>query len=674
MNQYQRRRRNRHHRSSESSFATSNEAAHFVWAWCDTVERMSPHQLQDRGKQLFDVFHEWIGPADHQIEEEEDFERLVARRYALLLRDLAREHRPRLRPRATPLERRVEWLAGTLGLDSLEGGILNVLARAAVHDEWAELLSALSGNGSRASSTRIGFLTGVPAGRIEERLALGARLSGTGLVDNDGDGEIFASGFLTRIARSQSKPARLGSQLMPASARSSLSWDDFAHIGPQREIAEKLVRTRSGSSILLYGPPGTGKTEFARLLASRSNMRAVFAGLSDDDGKEPDRNERLAHFAVLRALTRNYPSRLLVMDEADDILQLGDHDSRGRRSKLWLNRLVEEGTRPTIWIINEPRMLEESLIRRMSAAIEFSRPPLPVRERIIKGHAKKARLRLSKDEVARLASLPAAPSLLATAVQGAKKIGGGGTEALVIGEGLVTVTTGRPPAPIHLPPAYDPSLALADTDLDELAQRLSGSPGQGWSLLLSGPSGTGKSAFARHLAERLGIETVEKRGSDLLGMYVGETEANMARAFREASRAQALLLIDEADDFLSNRQEATRGWERSMVNEMLRQMEALDAPFVATTNLADRLDPATQRRFTLRIEFRALDEARAAALFHRYFGRHLPAGLRLHDQTPGDFSVVAKRAALLGERETSALARWLLLEAEARSTSRSIGF
>ncbi|WP_165938367.1 ATP-binding protein [Parafrankia sp. BMG5.11] len=653
---------------------TPIEAALFVSAWCDAVERMSPHQLRDRGKQMLEVFDEHIARPDHQIEDEEELERPIAARYSSLLGDLAFVYRPHRRPRAAPLDRRVEWLAQTLGLDEIERALLAILARVAVHDEWAELLTALPGTGRKPSSGRISFLTGLRASRIEERLAPGSRLSNTGLVDNDGDGEVSASDFLTRIARSPSGPARLSHQLMPAAARSSLAWEDFAHIGPQREIAEKLVGSQSGASILLYGPPGTGKTEFARLLASRANMRAVFAGLSDEAGQEPSRRGRIAHFTVLRALTRNCPTRLLVMDEADDILQLGDHDSRGRRSKLWLNRLVEEGERPTVWIINEPRLLEESIIRRMSIAIEFPRPPLPVRHRIIERHAKKTRLRLTEEDVARLASLPAAPALLASAVQGAKKIGGGGGEAWLIGEGLVTVTKGRPPAPFRLPSAYDPTLAVADTDLEALARQLSKAPERGWSLLLSGPSGTGKSAYARHLAERLGVEIIDKRGSDLLGMYVGETEANIARAFRKASQARALLLIDEADDFLTNRRDATRGWERSMVNEMLRQMEALECPFVATTNLADQLDPATQRRFTMRIEFRALDHGRASALFRNYFGTELPAGTGLHDQTPGDFSVVAKRAAILGERDPSILVRWLLLEAEARTTNRSIGF
>lgn len=58
---------------------------------------------------------------------------------------------------------------------------------------------------------------------------------------------------------------------------------------------------------------------------------------------------------------------------------------------------------------------------------------------------------------------------------------------------------------------FDPHLSETDTDLEELATQLSAlehqrSPGpmrrgQGWNLLLSGPPGTGKSAYAGYLAQ-----------------------------------------------------------------------------------------------------------------------------------------------------------------------------
>lgn len=654
---------------------TSAEAAPFVRAWCTAVSRLTASQLREYGKPLFEVWFDHICGPDPRDEDLAVWNSLSPSSFGLLLNELVEAHRPKRKAAATPFDRRIAWLATTLGLDPVERAILDIIAHCALHDAWDKLLRALPGNGQNPSSLRIAYLTGLSPAEIEDRLAVGARLWRCGLIDNDGDGEFSANRLLQRIARANSSPARLARNLMPAAPRSSLQWSDFEHIGPQRDIAEALVATDHPAAILLYGPPGTGKTEFARLLADRTAKSAIFAGLDDENGAEPDRPERLAHLAVLRALTRGDTTRFVVMDEADDVLLLGEQVERGRRSKQFLNRMIEDGERPTIWIVNNVHRLEESLIRRMSLAIEFPMPPRSVRCRVVERHARMARVKLAKPEIERIASLSAAPAIIGNALTSAKAAGGGASEVLAIGEGLVMAISGEPPRCEVLPPCYDPVLALADTNLDALADRLERTTDPAWSLLLSGPSGTGKSAYARHLSERLGLDLLVKRGSDLLHPYVGMTEAHIAEAFREASRGRCLLLIDEADDFLADRRDAQRSWERSMVNQMLRQMEALEAPFVATTNLAHLLDPATQRRFTMRATFRALDEERARGQFRRWFDCEPPARAPLAGTTPGDFALVSRRAELLAERDPAVLARWLTEERDARGEIRvPIGF
>ncbi|TMM44980.1 AAA family ATPase [Qipengyuania marisflavi] len=668
------RRRRNHNCQSDASFASSTEVKLFMQAWCDVVCRLSDQQLRNCGSDLQEAWTD-ADEANKAFDSDDEWELLTSQQYPALLRRIATSKAIGKKKIGTSLDRRIDWLAQTLGLDEIEREIVLTLARCSTHDEWDKLIRAIPGGGHNPSARKIAFLNNLSLSKVEDRLAVGAKLWSTGLVDNDGDGEVSANNFLRRIAKTGSPPSRLAKQLMPAARASSLQWEDFDHIGPQREIAEALVAAAKPCAILLYGPPGTGKTEFAKLLAARSGKRAVFAGMEDDNGREPNRRERLAHLTLLRALTSGDPSRVVVMDEADDVLQLGALEDRGGRSKLFLNRLIEGGQRPTIWIVNDLWRFEESLIRRMSLAIEFPKPSLAVRQRVVERHAKKARLKLSEQERLRLASLPAAPAVLASAVEGAKKVAGNIEQAMAIGEGLVSAISGRPASPTPLPSAYDPTLALADRDLDALAQRLEAIEDREWSLLLSGPSGTGKSAYARHLAERLKIELIERRGSDLLGMYVGETEANIAAAFHEASRCKGLLLIDEADDFLSDRRDAQRSWERSLVNEMLRQMEVSKAPFVATTNLADNLDPATQRRFTIRAAFRALDESRARTQFHRWFGQEAPRDVQLQGSTPGDFALVSRRAKLLDEGNPTTLAKWLQRELADRGQARSpMGF
>ena len=101
--------------------------------------------------------------------------------------------------------------------------------------------------------------------------------------------------------------------------------------------------------------------------------------------------------------------------------------------------------------------------------------------------------------------------------------------------------------------------------LDKMAERAfrQHSP---WKLLLSGGSGTGKSAYALHLAEKLGIEVLVKRPQDLIFRYFGESETAIANAFKEAESKNALLLFDEADGYLSRKTDVYSGGDKGHNN------------------------------------------------------------------------------------------------------------
>jgi ATP-dependent Clp protease ATP-binding subunit ClpA len=197
---------------------------------------------------------------------------------------------------------------------------------------------------------------------------------------------------------------------------------------------------------------------------------------------------------------------------------------------------------------------------------------------------------------------------------------------------------------------YDPAFTHADTDLARLAAGIRARPHA--RICLYGPPGTGKTAYGRWLAEQLDKPLHVKRASDLLGMYVGETEKRMALAFKDADEEGAVLLIDEVDSFLQDRSKAQRNWEISMVNEMLTQMERFKGVFIASTNLMDGLDQASLRRFDLKLKFDYLRPAQSRELFQRWCQK---LGLKdvaheahkmvesLEVLTPGDFAALGRR-------------------------------
>jgi SpoVK/Ycf46/Vps4 family AAA+-type ATPase len=256
--------------------------------------------------------------------------------------------------------------------------------------------------------------------------------------------------------------------------------------------------------------------------------------------------------------------------------------------------------------------------------------------------------------------------------------GGSDTFAHVLAASAKLTNGGVAPPPRHRSEVpWVPALANTDISLTLLEERLAASPEPPrLSFCLEGPAGTGKSAWARHLARQLGLPVIEKRASDLLSMWVGGTERAIARAFADARAEGALLIFDEADSLLADRRNAVRQWEVSQVNEMLTWMESHPLPFVCTTNLAENLDPATQRRFTFRIRFDWLRPDQLPLAWAAHFAAPVaPEAATLDRLAPGDFANVARRIRALGQEDTATILAELRRESEAKEgAARPIGF
>jgi transitional endoplasmic reticulum ATPase len=210
-------------------------------------------------------------------------------------------------------------------------------------------------------------------------------------------------------------------------------------------------------------------------------------------------------------------------------------------------------------------------------------------------------------------------------------------------------------------------LSSADLDLAGLADQIARSRSRAVSFCFSGPPGSGKSAYARHLAERLDLEVLEKHYSDLGSMYLGQSEKAIAAAFEEAADLRAFLIFDEADSLLRDRAMARNSWEVTQVNEMLTGMERHPYPFVCTTNAPDLLDPAMARRILFKVRFLPMTPQQIGAAYRRAFGSVVPPSiLDLEGLTPGDFATVARKAAALDSRDPKLIANWLEEEALAK--------
>ena len=536
-------------------------------------------------------------------------------------------------------------------------------------------------------------LLGLSDSAFRARFAANAPLVKSGLVFVEQDGDIEVVRRLLRLfSASEARTCDVCSLLLDAATPGELEWSDFDHVAEQRDHIEKLVKGaltagKPGVNILVYGPPGTGKTEFCKTLAAQLAVNLYSVGEEDDRGHDPDRRERLQELRLAQHLLAPSRNSILLFDEMEDLLSdpagwfpfVSSGRLRSGGSKVFLHRILERAPVPTLWTSNSARETCETVLRRMTFTLELRKPPSQVRARIWKRELARRDIKATEQDVRALAKeFNVTPGVASSAIAGASLCGGDLAAVRLGVRSLSRVISGeKPPTNQGPPERFDPVLIRADIDPVGFADRLVKSGGKHFSLCLQGPPGTGKSAFVRYLADRLGLQVTQKRASDLMSMWVGQTEQLIAEAFTEARAEGSILVFDEADSLLADRRGAVRSWEVSQVNEMLTWMESHPLPFACTTNFGENLDPATLRRFTFKIALDYLTPDQSQAAFHTYFALEAPPEIGdLSTLTPGDFAVVRRKAEILGHlQDAKALAELLRAECEAKPNhSRRMGF
>ncbi|WP_169764293.1 AAA family ATPase [Campylobacter mucosalis] len=135
-------------------------------------------------------------------------------------------------------------------------------------------------------------------------------------------------------------------------------------------------------------------------------------------------------------------------------------------------------------------------------------------------------------------------------------------------------------------------------------------------IIFYGEPGTGKTMSALSLAKSLKKQVLSFDCSKILSKYVGESEQNVRKIFDsykeicKKSKTEPVLLLNEADQFLSTRIEGGSGAEKmhnQMQNIFLEQIERFEGVLIATTNFLQSLDSAFSRRFDYKIEFKKPD-------------------------------------------------------------------
>ncbi|MGB0050278.1 MAG: AAA family ATPase, partial [Terriglobales bacterium] len=501
----------------------------------------------------------------------------------------------------------------------------------------------------------------------------------------------------------------------------SVSYEDIGglerEVARVREIVELPLKhsrifERLGilapKGVLLYGPPGTGKTLLARAVAAES--RVHFIHLNGPEIMRKFYGESEAKLReVFEEAARHAPA-ILFIDEIDAVAPkrtevAGEVEKRVVAQLLSLmDGFVARGQVIVIGATNIPEVLDPALRRpgRFDREIEIGVPNTQARLQILRIHTR---------------AMPLAPDVdLLEIAEHSHGFVGADLEALGQEVGMIALRRFLSDSPLETDGAASADLATLQVTRDDflaglkevepsatreffiekssssfaslgglhevkrlldavfehthmrddIYEQVGLAPPQG--ILLTGPSGTGKTAMARALSGEKQIPLIAIDGPQLYSKWLGESERALREVFKKARRAAPCILFFDTIDALAPKfasdQLGTDVYPR-ILSQLLREIDNLrdvkGVILLGATNRAERIDPALLRsgRFDYILRFAKPDAAERAAIM-RLCCQRVPLASdfdfeefadRMEGSTGADIESLCKKATLLAIAE-----------------------
>ena len=443
---------------------------------------------------------------------------------------------------------------------------------------------------------------------------------------------------------------------------------------------------QKGVNVLVYGPESSGKTQFLRALGDSLNL-LMYENNFNTTKKESLEN-KLQTIVRAQSVFNSAECSVIMVDEMHCLFEIDRADFMSGPGNPMVKRFLRsnafsENLIPTIWVSNRIDIFEYGDLSRVDYCLEFKKPSKFVREEFIK--KKTVGLNVSLPWIGKIASRENISfELIDKLAKFTKTVCQSKPNSLA--EQVFDNALSRSSLFIkgdafdaaNFAIDYQVELMNVDVDLSIVLESIKVC--REARLCLYGPPGTGKSAYAYHLAKELDVPLIVKKGSDILGKYLGDSEKNLAYAFEEAKSKSGVLLIDEVDGLLADRSGAQRSWEISMVNELLTQIDCFKGILVVTTNFIEHLDAAAMRRFDLKVGFDYLKADQAIKLWDKCsedfslvnenFDVSKLAELKM--LTPGDFSNIVRQSKFLPIRDSIDLYSRLKKEISHKNNSKNI--
>ena len=449
-------------------------------------------------------------------------------------------------------------------------------------------------------------------------------------------------------------------------------FDTFVQASRQLDLHKRLTYGR-GMVLLFYGPSGTGKTMMANALATLIGKKVLMINF-------PALGANSAG-AILKLVFREAKihDAILFFDECESIFM------DRTKGNLQVNTVLTELERHEglcILATNRPMDLDEAMHRRITLAIEFTKPDLLLREKIWRAMAP-PKLPLASDvdfmllarkyelqggfiKNAWLSALSIAVSRdgLSPTVTMADLHAGASHQlrgrlamsnfdrGIVPQHGLEEVVL---PEPIKEKLRHMVNYSKAQAVLfGQWGFQRHHGRAQGITALFHGEPGTGKTLAAEAIGFDVGRPLMIVNCAQLMDKYVGESAKNIEKVFVEAKGQDAVLVFDEAEGLFGQRTSdggSTARHDSMNTGVLLHHMEEFSGIAIAITNRYAQVDTAFHRRFKFILEFTTPD----APMRSKLWRMHVPAEAPMAPDV--NFEELGQRFELSGGHIKSAVFR-----------------
>ncbi|MFW5968154.1 MAG: ATP-binding protein [Persicimonas sp.] len=385
---------------------------------------------------------------------------------------------------------------------------------------------------------------------------------------------------------------------------------------------DEVIQYGKGALMLFYGKPGTGKTMMAHAVADEMGRRVLNVDIPTFlDHHDADR--------FLPALFREarLQNAILFFDECEVLF--GDR-RMGNSLMTMLLTEIERFEGVAILATNLPQQLDEALDRRILVKVRFPEPDRLARREIWQKHLPdKAPFADDVDIEALADRFEMTGGYIKNAVLTAvaDAVHRNGDDPKITMDALERSARAQIAKPTDDDsPVVNPKVRLSDVILpDDLERRVEElidaarhrrtilerwgvgrnlTYGKGVSALFYGAPGTGKTMCAEAIANELNRPLLVASVAGIKSKWIGQTERNLERLFKDARAHNAVLFLDEADSLLTARGEARASrHDDSVVNHLLTHIERHNGVVLLATNRRAELDPALDRRLTYMLEF-----------------------------------------------------------------------